>query len=432
MGIDRDLLAAVGVVISVLLTLFMRSRPKVALVLWLLVVSFVPIWVGVNAALYFPAVVVMSGLGVVALIGLRSIRVGLVDIIALLIPVIYCLALLLGHARIADGVTLFTYWGLGYAFGRLVGMQVPLRWVYASVSIIFLFVAVIAVIEYFFRMNVFVQIPATSSSLHSLWSELQPRGGVVRAEGAFGHSIALGAVIALTVPMVVAARLPVWIRAVIIACLLGAVALTLSRIGMISAVLALVLTVLFIPSALSRRTRITFMCVLAAMAVVAVPLLSDAFGNADEEASGSASYRTNLLALIPQMRSVGIADAFQVGPDGRPYFGDFQSIDSALILLGLTYGAIPLGAVVVLLGGACLLVLKRRATAPTIAVVAQIPALTSVALITQYTVFFWFVCGLAVSSQIVAKGRSSTSQKTLEEVNETGGAAGFFRKRPVG
>jgi hypothetical protein len=42
-----------------------------------------------------------------------------------------------------------------------------------------------------------------------------------------------------------------------------------------------------------------------------------------------------------------------------------------------------------------------RATAPTVALVAQIPAFATVALITQYSTFTWFVAGLAVFSQSV-------------------------------
>jgi hypothetical protein len=71
-----------------------------------------------------------------------------------------------------------------------------------------------------------------------------------------------------------------------------------------------------------------------------------------------------------------------------------------------------LGLVLVLLilaVGWCLL---GRASAPTIAIVAQLPALSTVALITQYHVFFWFTLGLAVGAEAA---RLSTSMPQVPE-----------------
>jgi hypothetical protein len=121
------------------------------------------------------------------------------------------------------------------------------------------------------------------------------------------------------------------------------------------------------------------------------------------EAAGSAAYRADLLTLVPQMRLLGVAEVFQVLPDGTAYFGNFRSIDSALILLGLSFGLIPLVAVAGLLVAAAVLMLRGKATPPTIALVAQLPSLATVALITQYSFFLWFICGLAVSTQIIQR-----------------------------
>ena len=52
-----------------------------------------------------------------------------------------------------------------------------------------------------------------------------------------------------------------------------------------------------------------------------------------------------------------------------------------------------------------MLVLRGKATAATIAVVAQIPAFATVALITQYAIFAWFVIGVAATSQLMAPAR---------------------------
>ena len=58
------------------------------------------------------------------------------------------------------------------------------------------------------------------------------------------------------------------------------------------------------------------------------PLLGDVFTAAGEEAGGSAEYRSDLVALIGEMRPLGITTSWTVLPTGETYYGSFQSIDS--------------------------------------------------------------------------------------------------------
>ena len=93
----------------------------------------------------------------------------------------------------------------------------------------------------------------------------------------------------------------------------------------------------------------------------------------------------------------------------------------ALGFVLLVAGAVTAKAVVGVAGfvvmlGALVLVLARQATAPTIAVVAQIPAFVTVALITQYAVMVWFMIGLALSAQAaraeaIGGGASGTDEQ---------------------
>jgi hypothetical protein len=108
------------------------------------------------------------------------------------------------------------------------------------------------------------------------------------------------------------------------------------------------------------------------------------------------------LSLVPYFRVFGVSDALEISATGRVYFAGFRSIDSQLVLFGLSYGWITLGFVVLMLALAVIQTLRGRAQAPTIAIVAQIPALATVALITQYHIFFWFVAGLAVAAEAIA------------------------------
>jgi hypothetical protein len=74
---------------------------------------------------------------------------------------------------------------------------------------------------------------------------------------------------------------------------------------------------------------------------------------------------------------------------------------------------IPLIIVITLLSIAVVLLVRGRATAPTIAIVAQIPALAAVALITQYAVFVCFMGGLAVACQMLRSIPVRPEMKTL-------------------
>ena len=145
--------------------------------------------------------------------------------------------------------------------------------------------------------------------------------------------------------------------------------------------------------------------VLVVAVAAALPLLEQVFTTAGSEATNSAAYRGGLLTTVDSMNWFGVASSYQRTPAGDVYFDGFKSIDSALIFAGLNLGLAAMVVGVLALAGGILVVLTRRATPATIAVVAQIPALTSVALITQYASFFWFTVGMAATSQLLLHGR---------------------------
>ena len=66
---------------------------------------------------------------------------------------------------------------------------------------IFTIVAVLAILEFVTGTNLFITYLPNTTSLFDIWGTLQPRGGVIRAEGAFGHSIALGASLGIAVSL---------------------------------------------------------------------------------------------------------------------------------------------------------------------------------------------------------------------------------------
>jgi len=102
------------------------------------------------------------------------------------------------------------------------------------------------------------------------------------------------------------------------------------------------------------------------------------------------------------------------------HFGGFTSIDSAVIYAGLTYGWLFMGMLLLLYVGAGIAML-RRPTPAGIALVSQLPSVLTVAFITQYSAFFWFVAGLAVSAVADRVNRRPTSHlgQAVEAVSPT-------------
>jgi hypothetical protein len=187
-----------------------------------------------------------------------------------------------------------------------------------------------------------------------------------------------------------------------IATMLAGAVVSFSRIGMGTAVLGILLACLFQREALTRAYRVMIIMALAVAAAAAALYVRTIFLDSGEEAVDSAAYRGDLFSLIRVMRPVGLSAQYRLSTTGEVSIGSFGSIDNAVLLFGLIYGWIPLVLLVLMMLVAIVHVLRRRATPPVIAVVAQIPALFAVALITQYAAVIWFVAGMAITTQITA------------------------------
>ncbi|MBO1756826.1 hypothetical protein [Allobranchiibius sp. CTAmp26] len=390
------LFPALGVLLVVLLAA--RTRPRAAAGLWFVVICFVPCWVQVTLKYSFPAATILSILLVLAAFPTVPKDFGIGDWMMIGFFLFAIAPYLFGLNDRSSTMILLTYWGPAYLLGRTMVLRTGVDWLYRCAAALFTVVAVGAVIEFAFSWNPFVGI-RLNNALYQTWGTLQERGGVLRAEGAFGHSIALGASIALVIPLVIASRFSLRTRALMVLAMLAAEVATFSRAGMVSAALAVALMALFGREGLSPRLRGLVLAVLVVVAICAAPLVTGTYAKAGTEASNSADYRLSLTSLIPRIALVGKSPDMYVSANGTHYVGQFRSIDSALILLGLTYGLIPLLIMCAMLLGGVYLLVSRQATAPTVAVVAQLPAFLSVAMITQYQVLVWFMVGLAVCTQ---------------------------------
>jgi hypothetical protein len=399
-------------------------HPRLALAGWVGVVCFVPVWWGVSIGFeWLPAVLA----GLVVLCGALPFEPGRVLPVDMLFGAVVGLSLLplvIGGNVGAATFPLVTDIALGYLIGRLLPGRVGLEWAMSVLTVALTAVATLAIAEFVLGWNPFVDVLARPGGQYSVWGSLQRRGSIVRAEGAFGHSIALGCSLAMAVPLALTRPWPAGRRLVVTTVLMLGVILTFSRAGLVSAVLGMLLTFVFLGRHLPSRLRIALLAGAGLALLVVAPYITRVFSDAGQEAAGSAAYRRALTTLIPEMVAVGFSPIGYISPDGVRMFGSFRSIDSALILFGLRYGWLPLLLVAVALAAAVISVVARRGTPATVAFVAQIPAIATVALITQYGILLSFLAGMAaasyasLNSPLLAPSDLSTSPNAFSFGNE--------------
>ncbi len=400
---DQLMKLCAAVVLFVAGLLVLRRRPRLTIVGWTMIIAFVPIWVGVSAIAFFPAASVISLFVAFSLLPrIRLTRLTAVDLLLAGILVIVLIEFTLGLTTLSATFDMITLWASSYVVGRLITPWARAEFVYRTIAVVFTVVAVLALIEFATGQNLFIDYLANGTDLFATWGTLQPRGGVLRAEGAFGHSIALGASLGIAVALTLGSSLRSVLKLPMVALMSTAALVTFSRTGIATCVLAIVLCCLCQRENLTRAFRIGVLLLTGVAAVIAYTLVNTVFLESGNEAENSALYRTQLLNLVTTMSPFGLSTRYHVSASGQVSIGDFGSIDNALLLFGLIYGWVPLVLVLCALAGALGYTLRRRATPAVLAVVAQIPAMVTVALITQYAAMLWFVVGLAVGTQVAA------------------------------
>ncbi len=386
------LVLAVGAVFVVAI----RARPVLGVVGCLAALCLVPPWVGAGFGVFVTPLLAACLGSIVALWHGSDMRLRAFDAALVLVLGAVAVGFVAGIVTLERAFAAVIGWGVAYLAGRIIGMRVEPGDVATVVAVAFGVVATLAILEFFTRNNVFVDIKLGGNG-YARWSGIRWRGGVPRAEGAWGSAIALGGALAMSVPFVWVSRLRSAAKALVLTAVAFAAVVTFSRIGMISTILALVGCLVLLGSAVTPAFRRVVAALLVVGAAIAVPLTSDVFTAAGDEASNSADYRGDLLSLVPEMSWLGGTGSMTTNAAGETRYGSFGSIDSAPILLGLDYGVLPLLVLVGASLAAFVAVLRTRRNAALVAVVAVIPGLTSVAFITQFTTMFWLCVGLAVA-----------------------------------
>ncbi|MCL2454952.1 MAG: hypothetical protein FWD18_06580 [Micrococcales bacterium] len=393
--------------------LVVRRHPAVAVVGFLVVLMLVPAWlvipIGVDLA---PTMLVGLGI-VIGMFGLDAVKPSSFDIVLIGLVAVAAIMAVMGFVTANSLYWLALWWLVPYLVGRTLAMRGQVQTVYDVVAVLVAIVAALAIVESLSGSNFFTERLGVGSH----WEKLQYRGGRVRAEGAFGHSIALGATLGMAIPLVWASRWRPWFRVVTIAVVSVAAFLTFSRIGMLTTIVALVGSFLLLRNEMPSRVRWTIAAAGLAVAAVLIPTVIRVFDDAGSEATESSGYRVFLLELVPKMAAFGQASSPAT---------QLRSIDSEPILFGVRFGLIPL-IFLLLCVAVGVIVALRRPNPALVSFIAVLPGLTSVAFITQFTAFFWFVLGIGVSV-LVARG----SPEPDEPPDEPGTVETQEVRQPIG
>ncbi|MGO1488735.1 MAG: polysaccharide biosynthesis tyrosine autokinase [Arachnia sp.] len=296
---------------------------------------------------------------------------------------------------------------VAYWFGRVTVTAFGFRRIVSVVAWVFPPIAIVLIFESFSGLNPWQAYLPLDNFQFTQHVDQQLRGGVVRAEGPYGHSIAAGSALAVMAVLTLDARMRSWVRVVLIVFSGAGILVTLSRISLVTLVLGVVLTLVFARTSLTRVAKGWILGTFAVFGAVGYSLLQGVFAESGAEASNSASYRIWLLDLVGTLRPVGYATAFERATSGATSFGGFRSIDNAVLFYALTNGWIPALVLIVLIVPAGIRLLRRRGGVGTAVLLAQVPALFSVALITSYSYVFWFSAGLAATEILATSTKKS-------------------------
>lgn len=381
-------------------------RPRWALAIWCALLFFTPVWFGVQVVIFITPLTAVTIIAIASSFGAR-VQWTLMDTLVLTLFGVIFVGYIFGGSVWGHVLETLVMWLLPYIWGRLIASRVEQSFLIACLAVMATVAGAAAIIEFITSTNLFLLFPGASSST---WGGLRWRGGELRVEGAFGSSIALGGAMAISSVFILATRWPVWARTGALGIVGIAAALTFSRLGLIGFVLTVLLGLIFLGAHLDKVIRITVSIALAVGLIVGLPSVLEVLSAAGDEADGSADYRGELLGLVDRMAFIGLSPARERLPTGEDYFGGFRSIDSALILIGLRHGGVAVALLLIMLAIGMLAVLRRRANPAIIAVLAQIPALATVALITQYAAFLWFVAGVAVTMYTSSAGQDASAR----------------------
>jgi hypothetical protein len=413
--------AAVG---AAMLVAALWRRPRLALLTWLLSVAMVPHWIGFSAIFFVPVQSAIALLAIVAIGGSMGFKFNAFDAYFAAIIGIAVVVVLLGGGSQQFWIDLILQWVFPYAMARVVVPATGIEFAVKAVAIIFAIVGGLAVIEFLLSWHPYVGWTANSQQYRN-WGSIQIRGGLERSEWAFGHSIALGGSLALAIPFVLKSAFGRSTKLLMLILIFAGTALTLSRGAIIAALFTLLLCSLIYGRHSLRAALVITTCL--ALAVFPDRLREFAYGGTSES-QHSAGHRGDLYStLLPILSPFGRSDDLALTR--------YLSVDSAFLYVGIYFGWVMAVMLLFPLAVVAIRLISGKASVIEAGLLGHLPLLLTVALITQYQSFLFFVAGFAVQLAVMEKVRprpddNATALKT-DGTDKSPVAKRSMSKRPA-
>lgn len=396
---DNPLATILSAIIALYLTLALRRHARASLVIWLATIIVVPVWLELRLGATLAPLSVLAVLLLPAIFHHWRGRLRSGDWLMVFFAAAATVSWALFDSPQAAWLSVFTQWIAAYLVGRVLAPVVGTAWINRAIAIAGTVVGAWALVEFAFDVHLFVNFAVELDN--AKWHHLQMRGPYTRSEGAFGHSIAMGGFLALTVPFVLADRSSLPRRLAMLAVVLAGTFVTFSRGALVGAVAALVLGILFLNRrSLTSQARAALFFVAFVGSIALVPLAYNLLNSVSSDFDVSTEYRENLAAtFIPDLHAFGLGDGVILYPGGRQTYREFTSIDNAYALMGLQLGWVPVAILLIGVFAVIVRIVRGRATPADIALVSQAIVLWTVALITQYGMAVFFIAGIAAAAR---------------------------------
>lgn len=405
-SIWAEIWAGLLAVVCVGLMLFaFWGHPRLAFVSWVLSLVMVPTWISFEVfSLTIPVNCIVAAIAVVATISQAGVKFSRFDAYFAAFLGVCLTVVLLSGSSAASWVQILLRWCIPFVAARVLVSATGTRFAVNVIAAVLGLVGGLAVLELLLTWHPFVGW-VSSSPEFDIWHTIQIRNGVDRSEWAFGHSIALGGTLALSVPFILRSSYHGPLKIALLTSVSGGILTTASRGALIAAVFtAAICLICATKNRIARIFTLAFMMSVILLASSSlVPVLQAWLSGTSGEERGSFQHRNDLYSTA-QLKWFGPSSIY----DG----GKSSSLDSAILQIGLGFGWIALALVLLPLALSAVRIITGRASTAEMAIIGQIPLFTSVALITQYASMVFLVVGMAVQTYLAAEAANSTANLT--------------------
>ncbi|BBH17112.1 hypothetical protein Back2_13990 [Nocardioides baekrokdamisoli] len=387
----------------VLVPLLLVLDPRVASAAWLVIFVAVPHWVGLKIGAYLPPVTLAAIIFAPSILRRRIVPARTDAVLAGLF-VLATVVFWFGQGSQSMWAEMLLQWLPAYVFGRAMADVPGTDWVARLLCVLFTALALFAVIQYVAGWQPFANLQGPVPAQNQ-WATVFYRGGAARSSATWGHPIALGGALVAAIPLIWHGKGRIGLRALMTVVVVCGVASTLSRGPILAAGLALVL-ILFVKADLGAGARVVAGLVTTGLVVGLVPTLLQVSTTSSADIQASTNYRSNIFSsLIPDLHAFGFANNTLV-VNGAPYYRGSASIDDTFLYIAANYGWVIAVGVLFVFGPPLVRVARRRASTLDLILIAELPVLGTVALITQFGPLIWFLLGMAVT--VRARERAPT------------------------